>query len=140
MKEFLDHLKDDHRRLLALSEELEQALAGTLTDAARLQQLCGQIIMLLTSHGRREVETLFPALKASLPTTDRWQIAMLEIQDEAILVEAQHLLDGCADPAAMPVARFRESGARLVRWMREHVLIEEERLFPRLDGRARGSG
>jgi hypothetical protein len=40
----------------------------------------------------------------------------------------------------MPVARCRESGARLVRWMREHVLIEEERLFPRLDGRARGSG
>jgi hemerythrin superfamily protein len=136
MHTILDQLRDDHRRLLALGEELERAYDGNRPDVTRFQRLCEQIIALLTAHGRLEVETLFPALKASLPKSDRWQIVMLEIQDEAILVETRHLLEWCANPAVVPAGRFQEGGARLVRWVREHVAIEEERLFPRLDKRA----
>jgi len=81
---------------------------------------------------KREAVRFFPALLAKLPKSDHWQIRMMEIQDEALGVETRHLPDGCTVTPAPSPARFRESGVRLIRWLREHVQIEEERLFPHL--------
>jgi hemerythrin-like domain-containing protein len=137
MEEFLILLKNEHRQLLALAGEMEDLLPSASMDTVaaptqmRVRQLLEQIIALLAVHGEKEGEALFPMLRARLPETDHWQIRMTEIQDEAIVVEARHLIDWCAG-SAPPAARFREHGVRLARWLREHVLIEEERLFPRL--------
>jgi len=130
-------LKEEHQTLLALARELEAVLPSpraksvAVSTQPKLKQFLGRIIALLTSHGKMETQVLFPALLSRLPQSDHWQVRMLEIQDEAILVEAGHLRDWCAD-SSPPAARFREHGVRLVRWLREHVAIEEERLFPKL--------
>jgi len=138
MQKLLIGLQEEHRQLLALARELEPLLppasAGTITVPARtkVRRLLEQLIALLTAHGERERDELFPSLRARLPESDHWQIRMTEIQDEAIVVEARHLIDWCEESATPSVARFREHGLRLARWLHEHVLIEEERLFPRL--------
>jgi hypothetical protein len=58
---------------------------------------------------------------------------MLEIQDEAILSEASHLREWLVEhPAPVSFERLQKDGVRLIRWAREHIGFEEERLFPRL--------
>jgi len=138
LPELVALLKGEHQTLLALARDLETVLPApraksvAVSTQPKLRQFLDRIIALLTAHGRMETEALFPALLARLPHSDHWQVRMLEIQDEAILVEAGHLRDWCAEAQAPPAARFREHGVRLERWLREHVAIEEERLFPRL--------
>jgi len=138
LPELIALLKEEHREALAFSHELEAVLPAPRAQVVaastrpKLKQLLDRVINLLAAHGKREVEVLFPLLLARLPKTDHWQVRMLEIQDEAILVEAGHLRDWCAEAPAPSAARFREHGVRLVRWLREHVAIEEERLFTKL--------
>jgi len=138
MPELVAILQEEHQRLIAFAHELETVLpaprAKTIAASTRpkLKQLLTQVITLLTAHGKMEAEALFPALLSRLPQADHWQVRMLEIQDEAILVETGHLRDWCAEAHAAPAARLREHGVRLVRWLREHVAVEEERLFPQL--------
>ena len=136
--DLLDTLKADHQRLLAQTEEIERILPG-LTDPLnstvrdRLLDPLQQLITLLKSHDEMERRELFPVLRAHLPEANEWQVGMMEIEDEMILREAQHLHELASDvSSSVPVARLKESGARVVRWMRVHVRIEEERLFPRL--------
>jgi len=129
-------LMDEHRRLLALVGELEAILpdkSARPPDLTRFRPLLERLIELLTAHGQLEMTELFPILQKRLPENDQWQIKMLEIQDEAIFTEARHLLEWMLDhPSPASSARLREDGARLIRWAREHVGFEEERLFPRL--------
>jgi len=136
IKKLLNLLKEEHRRLLTQTEELSAILSASSirpVDHARCGQLLQQFLELKTAHGQKEVAELFPALEQALPQTDYWQIKMLEIQEEAILSEARHLYEWMANhPASASFERLREDGARLIRWMREHVDFEEERLFPRL--------
>jgi hemerythrin-like domain-containing protein len=136
MLDLLDLLKREHQQALALAGELEGFLpppkAKNHIASALIGQPLEKLIALLSEHGKRETESLFPVLLSRIPQTDHWQIRMLEIQDEAIGVEARHLLDWCRAPSPPPSARVREHGLRLVRWLREHVAVEEERLFPRL--------
>jgi hemerythrin-like domain-containing protein len=136
MKELVDLLVEEHRRLLALSGELEVILPSKSArppDRPRLRRLLEQFIELLTAHGQLEVTELFPALEKRLPQADHWQIKMLEIQDEAILSEARHLHEWLLEhPAAASLGTRQEDSARLIRWTREHVGFEEERLFPPL--------
>jgi len=136
MRELLTQLRDEHGRALALAKELEERLPPPSLKMsaapATLKPPLERLIALLTEHGKKESERLFPVLLSRLPDSDHWQVRMLEIQDEAIVVEAGHLLDWCKAPSTPPLATVREHGVRLVRWLREHVAIEEERLFPRL--------
>lgn len=136
MKKLVDLLVEEHRRLLALSGELEVVLppqSARSPDRTRLRRLLEQFIELLTTHGQLEVTELFPALEKRLPKADHWQIKMLEIQDEAILSEARHLQEWLLEhPADDSLGKRREDSARLIRWAREHVSFEEERLFPQL--------
>lgn len=136
--DFIDTLKEDHRRLLIQVGELEKMLTG-LTDpisaAARngIRELLQRCIELLKSHDEREKAELFPVLRSRLPESDEWQVGMIEIEDEMILREAQHLYELASDvSSSVPVARLKEGGARVIRWLRVHVKVEEERLFPRL--------
>jgi hemerythrin-like domain-containing protein len=136
MVDLLDLLRREHQQALALAGELEgflppQKVKNRLASA-QIRQPLERLIALLSSHGKRETESLFPVLLSRLPRTDHWQIRMLEIQDEALGVEARHLLDWCRAPLPPPSEQVREHGLRLVRWLREHVAVEEERLFPRL--------
>ncbi len=137
--DFLDALKEDHRRLLIQIEELERILMGftdPLSTAARngIRELLQRCIELLKSHGERETAELFPLLRSHLPEADEWLVGMTEVQDEMILQVARQLLyEFCSGtPSSISVERLREDGARLVRWARMHVRVEEERLFPRL--------
>lgn len=137
MKKLVELLVEEHRRLLLLTVEMETILPPTSArppDRARLKHLLDQFIELLTTHAQLEVTELFPALEKRLPKADHWQIKMLEIQDEAILSEARHLSEWLLEhPATAPFGKQRrEDGTRLIRWSREHVGFEEDRLFPRL--------
>jgi hypothetical protein len=136
MRDLLLQLKREHEQALAIAKELEGFLplpsSKDAAPSAQLPPLLERLIVHLSEHGKKETEALFPTLLARLPKTDHWQVRMLEIQDEAIGVEARHLLDWCALPSPPPSARVREHGLRLVRWLREHAAVEEERLFPRL--------
>ena len=136
IKTLLNLLKEEHQRLLALAGELSAILSATPArsdDRARFQQLLEQFLELKTAHGQKEVAEFFPTLEQTLPQEDHWQIKMLEIQEEAILSEARHLHERMAGRvSADSLKQLQEDGARLIRWMREHVEFEEERLFPRL--------
>jgi hemerythrin-like domain-containing protein len=136
IKKLLDLLVQEHRRLLELTDQLSALLSSKSIrpdDYAQLRHLLEQFLELKTAHGQKEVAELFPALENALPQADRWQIKMLEIQEESILSEARHLYAWVTEhPAAAPFERLREDGARMIRWMREHVQFEEDRLFPLL--------
>jgi iron-sulfur cluster repair protein YtfE (RIC family) len=136
MRDLLLQLTREHEQALAIANELEGFLplpsSKDAVPSAQLPLLLERLIALLSEHGKKETEALFPTLLARLPKADHWQVRMLEIQDEAIGVEARHLLDWCALPSPPSSARVQEHGLRLVRWLREHVAVEEERLFPRL--------
>ncbi len=136
MKTLVELLVEEHRQLLALIETLEAILSpGSVHSAGhtKLRQLLEQVIELMATHGEKETAELFPALQRSLPTADHWQIKMLEIQDEAILSEARHLHEWLVEhPSPASFGRLQKDGARLIRWAQEHIVFEEERLFPRL--------
>jgi len=136
IKKLLDLLVEEHRQLLALTGQLSAILSSESIrpdDRARFRRQLEQFLELKTAHGQKEVAELFPALEQVLPQADHWQIKMLEIQEESILSEARHLYQWMVDnPASASFERLREDGARMIRWMREHVKFEEERLFSRL--------
>ncbi len=138
MKKLVNLLVEEHRRLLALTGEMEAILrpkSARPPDRTRLKQVLEQFVELLTTHGQLEVTELFPALEKRLPKADHWQIKMLEIQDEAILSEARHLSEWLLEhPATASFGTRLEDSARLIRWSKEHVSFEEDRLFPRLLG------
>ena len=136
---YIQTLKDDHRQLLALAGEAQALLAGESPrampppDHERLQMCLRQLIDLLQSHGRLEDAELFPALRRRLPEADHWQIKMVEIQDEAVLMLANDLQGWATGVSSFSPEWVQENAARLLRWLHEHVAIEEERLFPRLE-------
>jgi len=135
-KKLVAHLEGDHRRLLTLAGQLEAILSTKSvnpSDCQRLQHLLEQFTELMTTHGQTETRELCPALQKCLPEVDHWQIKLLEPGDEAILCEARHLLEWLEDnPAATSFGQLQMDGARLIRWAREHIGFEEQRLFPRL--------
>jgi hemerythrin superfamily protein len=139
MSDLSHHLKKDHRWLLQLAAALEQAVSAEFThpgtSAARweIQELLAQLIELLNAHGQKEEVEFFPTLRARLPESDRWQLKMVEVQDEAILMLANDLYGWSTGASSFPPEWVQENSARLLRWLQEHVVVEEERLFPRLD-------
>ena len=136
MIELVNLLKEDHRRLLTLAGQLEAILSAksvSPSDRLQLRHLLEQFIELMTTHGQTETQQLYPALQTCLLEVDHWQIKMLEPGDEAILSEACHLLEWLVDnPEVTSFGQRQIDGARLIRWAREHIGFEEQRLFPRL--------
>ena len=138
--DLLNTLKEDHQRLLIQVEELDKILKrriGSFSPATQeeLQELLQRFIQLLLSHIEGEKTKFFPNLLSRLPEADRWQVRMVEVQYEMLLSEARHLSEFVSGvPSSILVKQLKESVTRLARWMREHVTIEEERLFPKLQG------
>jgi hemerythrin-like domain-containing protein len=59
---------------------------------------------------------------------------LMKVQDEMIPVEARQFQDLFpGSPSAASAERIRESGAHLVRRIREHIAVEERNLFPWLE-------
>jgi hemerythrin-like domain-containing protein len=136
MKKLVNRLVEEHRLLLTLIDALEVILSpnyGHSFDSTKLGQMLKQIIELMAAHSETEKMKLSPALQRCLPEVDYWQIKMLEIQDEAIYYEAIHLHEWLMEhPSPTSFERLQKDGARLIRWVREHIGFEEGRLFPRL--------
>jgi hypothetical protein len=66
-------------------------------------------------------------------------MGMTETQDEMLLQEVRHLHELVSGlPSSVSVEQLKRSMAYLVQWLREHVRIEEEDLFPKLQGRSEG--
>jgi iron-sulfur cluster repair protein YtfE (RIC family) len=137
----IDHLQQEHRTLLEIGDELGALAADSDIGSSgqrdlrkpRLREILARMLELFNVHERKEVQELFPALLRVLPEEDHWQIKMIEIQSEAIAVEATHLLARASDAApALRDTQLQETVARLLRWLREHAMMEEERLFPKL--------
>jgi len=142
MREILERLTAEHRQLLTQAEAIGSALSAhhafenTPAARRRVHHLLQPFIERLKGHAESELKELFPVLRDRLPHADEWQVRMLEIQDEALLALAHDLLDWSANHSTLPVTQVQEKAARLIRWMEEHVTIEEERLFPRLSSGA----
>jgi hemerythrin-like domain-containing protein len=139
-KEFLEGLKEEHRNLLRYVEEVEGVLTGlrnSFSPAIRkkLGKVLEELIELLQSHIEREKTEVFQALRRRLPETDHWQVNMMEINYEMILDEARHFQGLFSEgSSSMSIEQVRESGMHLIRWVREHATIEEQSLFPKLEG------
>lgn len=140
MQTLLNRLEQEHHQLQEMAEEIGRIFAGDVAamaqvapDRQRLVAALRDMMELLQSHEQQEKLALFPILQRMLPKDDHWQIKMMEIQSEAIISEATHLHDWAMGSApALSTARLRETMARLLRWLREHVVMEEERFFSKL--------
>lgn len=137
---FVKTLIADHQRFLVLAKELEGILSE-LTDSITPSVLEGlrkrfqQIIELLSSHVERKRNELFPVLRDRLPKANYWLMEMTEPQDEMLLNEVRQLHDLVSGlPSPISAEQLKKSVAQLNRWLREHVMIEEEHLFTRLQG------
>jgi hemerythrin-like domain-containing protein len=135
MANLIERLVDDHRRLDAMIGEMEKTIKGLKNPVSPVIQekfrgLIDPLTELLMAHDELETRELFPILQKRVPKADQWQIRMVEVQDEMILAEARHfqeLFTGA--PSSASAERIRVSGAHLVRWIREHIMIEEQNLF-----------
>lgn len=136
----IERLVEEHRRLIALIGEMEKMITGLkepvgLVIQEKFRGLIDPMVELLKAHGELEGRELFPNLQKRIPETNQWQIRMVEVQDEMILAEARHLQElFSGTPSSVSAERIRESGAHLIRWIREHIMMEEQNLFPMLEG------
>jgi hemerythrin-like domain-containing protein len=139
MTNLIEQLLKEHRRLIAMTGEMETMIKGLKDPVGRVVQgrfrgLIDRLIELLKVHDELEKRELFPILQNRIPEGNLWQVGMMGVQDEMILAEARHfqeLFPGSPSPAS--AERIRESGAHLVRWIREHIAVEEQNLFPWLE-------
>ncbi len=135
MANLIEKLVDEHRRLNALIGEMEKMITGLKDPVSQVFQekfrgLIDPLIELLEVHGELETRELFPILQKRIPEANQWQIRMVEVQDEMILAEARHFQELFAGaPSSVSAERIHESGAHIVRWIREHIVIEEQNLF-----------
>jgi hemerythrin-like domain-containing protein len=142
--DILNSIKEGHRKLLAQAGELEGILTGLggsfgPTAQEEFRQLLRRFIELLASHSKLETTEFFPMLQGHLSEANRWQVRMVEIQDEVILRQACQLYElSSGVSSSVPVERLKEDGTYLVRWVREHVMVEEEHLFPAIQGSLEG--
>lgn len=134
---FLDELKEDHSRLLAEVRKLEEILnpmKAPLNPPARERflEFLKNLTDLLEAHVELESNQFFSRLRSVLPEKDQWQLRMMEVQDEMILNQVKRLYEmASAAPHCISVTQLKDSGMHLTRWIREHIIIEEEHLFPK---------
>ncbi len=138
MANLIERLVEEHRRLNAMTGELEKMITGLKDPVSQAFQekfrgLIDPLIELIGVHDELETRELFPALRKLVPEAHQWQIRMLEVQDEMILAEARHFQELFAGaPSSVSAQRIKESGAHLVRWIGEHIMMEEQNLFTML--------
>jgi hemerythrin-like domain-containing protein len=135
MANLIERLIDDHRRLNAMIGEMEKMITGLKNPVSPIFQekfrgLINPLTELLKVHDELETRELFPLLQKRVPEADQWQVRMVEVQDEMILAEARHFQELFAGaPSSVSAERIKESGAHLVRWIGEHIIMEEQNLF-----------
>ena len=141
MTNLIEQLVEEHRRLIALTDEMENMIKGLKDPVSPVVQgkfrgLIDPLIELLKVHDELERRELFPILQKRIPEANQWQVRMVEVQDEMILAEARHFQELFAGaPSSVSVERIRESGAHLVRWIGEHIVMEEQNLFTMIENR-----
>lgn len=138
MTELIERLVEEHSRLNAMTVEME-TLMKDLKDPVsadveeKFRGIINPLVELLRAHDELERRELFPHLQTQIPEANQWQIRMVEVQDELILAEARHFQDQFSvSPTPASAGRIRQMGAHLVRWIREHIEVEENNLFPML--------
>jgi hemerythrin superfamily protein len=115
-------LTTDHREVEQMFAQLEQLGPG----APERQQLTEQVITELVRHSVAEEAYLYPATRRFVPGGD--QIADHELAEHAEAEKTMKELEGL-DPSD---SRFDTLLSKLMKEIREHVLEEEQELFPQL--------
>jgi hemerythrin-like domain-containing protein len=136
MTNLIEQLLKEHRQLIALTGEMETMIRD-LNDPVspvvegKFRGLIDPLIELLIAHDELERRELFPILQERIPEANQWQVRMVEVQDEMILAEARHFQEHFSgSPSPASAERIKKKGAQLFRWIREHVAVEEQNLFP----------
>ncbi|GAA2080241.1 hemerythrin domain-containing protein [Streptomyces albiaxialis] len=120
-QDVLELLVGDHRE----TERMFAAFEAS-RDPVRRRELVDLVVAGLERHSAAEEEHLYPVVRRVLPDGD--EIAARELAEHAEVGRTIDALDG-ADPTDTAFAR---DVATLMRQVQEHVVEEENEVFPRL--------
>jgi hemerythrin-like domain-containing protein len=135
-----DYLAQEHQELLQLLNELADELRALplARDAAerfeRIQQLCQEISISVETHQLEEEAIIYPALEEHLgglsATLERMRLEHDEGEAarQAFLLGVEALAQGSKNRQYVV-----KSGTSYIRWVRQHLLDENGRLFPMLE-------
>lgn len=145
----IDHIRtryhDTHRRelpeLIALARKVETAHPADPNTPHGLTHALEMMIPQLEAHMREEEEILFPAFRAAGVTDAAAAIPHLRAAhdgQEAALNRIAAITHGFRLPhhACQSWRRLYEGLGKLAEDLDEHMYLEEEVLFPRLEARA----
>jgi hemerythrin superfamily protein len=122
MPDAIDFIMEDHRKILGLFEQFQQADG----DPDRQGQLVDQILEALTRHTYIENECLYPEIRSRVPSTDE---AVLESFEE------HHVADVLGFELAMmnpSDEHYRAKTTVLMETIINHIEEEENELFPKV--------
>jgi hemerythrin-like domain-containing protein len=139
-KHITDHLNREHQELSQLLNELTDELRalplarGDAERLERLQRLCQKLSKSVHVHLLEEEEIIYPALEEHLgglaATLERMRVE----HDEG---EAAHKAFSQGVEALAKGGKNRQrvvqSGFSFIRWVRQHLLDENGRLFPMVE-------
>jgi hemerythrin-like domain-containing protein len=141
MKKYVtDYLFQEHKELSQLLNELaEELLALPLARDAgerfeRIQNLCQEVSKSVQTHQLEEEEIIYPALEEHLgglgATLERMRLEHDEgdAAQQAFVQGVDALAKG-----GMNRQRVVQSGTSYIRWVRQHLLDENGRLFPMVE-------
>jgi hemerythrin-like domain-containing protein len=141
MKKYVtDYLFQEHQELSQLLNELaEELLALPLARNAsvrfeRIQNLCQEVSKSVEMHQLEEEEIIYPALEEHLgglaATLERMRLEHDEgeVAQRAFVQGVEALSKGGKNRQ-----RVVQSGTTYIRWVRQHLLDENGRLFPMVE-------
>jgi hemerythrin superfamily protein len=112
-------LKQDHRQVAALIEEVEDA------EGKELEAIAERICALLTVHAQIEEELLYPAAKKALDETDLVAEALVEHATAKDLIAKIEGMSSSDD-------EYKATVTVLGEYVKHHVKEEESEMFPKL--------
>lgn len=118
-KDAVTLLKQDHRQVAALIDEIEDA------EGRELETIAERICALLTVHAQIEEELLYPAAREALDDTDLVAEALVEhatAKDLIAKIEGMSASD----------EEYKATATVLGEYVKHHVKEEESELFPQL--------
>jgi hemerythrin superfamily protein len=123
-------LRQDHRDVERLFASLEAQRSAMATRDAELlenrRSLVDRVIVELVQHSVAEEQYLYPAVRTHLPDGD--EIADRELSDHAAAERTMKALDSLSPDNV----EFDSLVHQLMSEVRQHVVDEEQQLFPRL--------
>ncbi len=139
-KHLTDYLFQEHQELTQLLNELTDELrALPLAREAserfeRIQNLCREVAKTVQTHQLEEEEIIYPALEEHLGGLDATLERMRQEHDEGEAAQ-RAFVQGVEALAKGSMNRQRvvQSGTNYIRWVRQHLLDENGRLFPMVE-------